>query len=133
LRTVKGLAVTLVGCATMGVWLAYLAFFMPHEAQLAPDAAELRVRLGGLALFLLSLTSAVSNPGLYLQRNEVERLFGAPISRAQLVRYRLVANGVKSLLGGLVLGAFAARRMPRPALAFAGILLAMQTLPVFNQ
>jgi hypothetical protein len=49
------------------------------------------------------------------------------------VRYRLLSNGVRSPLGGIVLGLYGARRMPDPPLAFAGILLAMQTLPVLNQ
>src|SRR6185295_14273765 len=74
-----------------------------------------QVRAFGLVLVLLTLATALSNRGLYLPRSEIERLFSAPLARADLVRYRLVAGGMRSLVGGLVLGAFSARRMPVPA------------------
>ena len=134
LRTPKGFALTAVGLAAFVAWFASLAFSLAHQTvPLAQGAAELRVRAAGAFLCLLTLGTALSNRGLYLQKSEIERLFGAPVSRADLVRYRLLANGLRNLLGGIVLGLFGARRMPEPWLAFAGILLAMQTLPVVNQ
>lgn len=134
LRTPKGFVLTAIGLCAFGVWFASLAFsFTRAPEPLGPEAAELRVRAFGLLLLLISLSTALTNRGLYLPRSEIERLFSSPVSRADLVRYRLLANGLRNLLGGVVLGLFGARRMPEPALAFVGILLAMQTLPVLNQ
>jgi hypothetical protein len=134
LRTPKGFALTAIGLAAFGVWFASLAFSFTRPPQpLAPEEAALRVRAMGAVLLLISLSTAVANRGLYLPKSEIERLFSAPVGRADLVRYRLLANGLRNLLGGIVLGLFGARRMPEPLLAFAGIVLAMQTLPVVNQ
>jgi len=134
LRTPKGFVLTAIGLAAFVAWFASLAFSVVHPAPpLAPEAAELRVRAAGAFLCLITLGTALSNRGLYLPKNEIERLFGAPVSRADLVRYRLLANGLRNLLGGIVLGLFGAKRMPAPGLAFVGILLGMQTLPVVNQ
>ncbi len=134
LRTPKGLVLTLLGCAAFALWLGGLAFSFARPAELltGPEGA-LRVRAFALLLVVLSFSSALTNRGLYLPRAEIERLFSAPLARAELVRYRLLAGGLRSLIGGLVLGLFGARRMPEPLLAFLGIVLAMQTLPVLNQ
>jgi hypothetical protein len=115
-------------------WFGSLAFSFTHPSQpLAPAAAEQRVLGAAVVLVLISLSTALTNRGLYLPKSEIERLFSSPVSRADLVRYRLLANGLRNVLGGIVLGLFGARRMPVPLLAFLGILLAMQTLPVVNQ
>lgn len=134
LRTPKGLLLSLLGVAAFGLWIVSLTVsFARAQAPFGPEAGELRVRAFGLVLVFLSFTGALSNRGLYLPRNEIERLFSAPLARADLVRYRLVAGGLRSLLGGLILGLFGAHRMPSPWTAFVGITLAMQTLPVLNQ
>jgi len=134
LRTPKGFLLSLLGALAFCAWMASLGLTYASGIEaLAPPAAEVRVRVFGVVLLLLSLSTALTNRGLYLNRNEIERLFSAPLSRSDLVRYRLLAGGLRSLIGGLVLGLFGARRMPHPPLAFAGIVLAMQTLPVFNQ
>lgn len=134
LRTPKGLFLSLLGVAAFGLWIVSLTVsFARSQAPFGPEAGELRVRAFGLVLVFLSFTGALSNRGLYLPRSEIERLFSAPLARADLVRYRLVAGGLRSLLGGLILGLFGAHRMPSPWTAFVGITLAMQTLPVLNQ
>lgn len=134
LKTPKGFVLTLLGTLVLALWLGSLALsFHQAPTRLDPFASELRVRAFGLMLFLMSLSTALTNRGLYLQKSEIERLFSAPVSRRDLVRYRLLANGLRSLLGGVILGMFSARRMPDPPLAFAGIMLSMQTLPVLNQ
>lgn len=134
LRTPKGLALTLLGLLAFGTWLAGLLFsFLQDPRTLAPDEAEGRVRAFALLFTLLSLSSALTNRGLFLPKNEIERLFSAPLARSELVRYRLLAGAVRSLIGGIAFGLFAARRMPSPPLAFVGIVLALQTLPVLNQ
>src|SRR5262249_30712448 len=70
LRTPKGLVLTLIGCVTLGAWFGYLAFSVPREVPRAPETAELHVRIAALGLFFLSLTSALSNRGLYLHKSE---------------------------------------------------------------
>ncbi|HEX6884007.1 MAG TPA: putative ABC exporter domain-containing protein [Planctomycetota bacterium] len=134
LRTPKGFVLTLVGAGAFAAWIASLtvASFQPIE-PLSGHVGELRVRAFGALLLLVSLSTALTNRGLYLPKAEIERLFSAPLARADLVRYRLLAGGLRSLLGGVVLGLFGARRLPNPPLAFAGIVLAMQILPVINQ
>jgi hypothetical protein len=134
LRTPRGLLLTLFGLAAFGSWIASLAFsFLQPSKVLLGEAAEIRVRVSGMLLAVLSLSGALTHRGLYLPKNEAERLFSAPLSRATLVRYRLLAGGLRSLLGGMILGLYGARRLPNPPLAFAGILLAMQFLAVLNQ
>ncbi|MSR61454.1 MAG: hypothetical protein EXS08_03255 [Planctomycetes bacterium] len=135
MRTPKGFVLTLIGTAAFVIWIGYLSFWSHARAEppLTPMAAELRTRAFAGMLVVFSLSNALSNRGLFLPKAEIERLFSAPVSRADLVRYRLLSNGLRSLLGGLVLGLYGARRMPGPVWAFLGILLAMQTLPVVNQ
>jgi hypothetical protein len=134
LRTPKGLFLTLVGAAAFVLWIGSLtlASIRPGTVLVGPEG-ELRVRAFGALLLLVSLATALTNRGLYLPKSEIERLFSAPLARADLVRYRLLAGGLRSLLGGVVLGLYGARRLPNPPLAFAGILVAMQILPVLNQ
>lgn len=134
LKTPKGILLTLLGLAAFTTWLGGLAFsFVQDPRTLALDEAEGRVRAFALLFTVLSLTSALSNRGLFLPKNEIERLLAAPLARSDLVRYRLVAGALRSLIGGIAFGLFAARRMPSPPLAFLGIVLSMQTLPVLNQ
>jgi hypothetical protein len=134
LKTPKGILLTLLGFAAFATWFGSLAFsFLQEPRTLAADQAEGRVRAFALLFTVLSLTSALSNRGLFLPKNEIERLFAAPLARADLVRYRLLAGALRSLIGGVAFGLFAARRMPSPPLAFLGIVVSMQTLPVLNQ
>lgn len=134
MRTPKGIALTLLGLCAFGTWLAGLLFSFLQDPRVLPhDQAEGRVRAFALLFTLLSLSSALTNRGLFLPKNEVERLFSAPLARSALVHYRLLAGALRSLIGGIAFGLFAARRMPSPPLAFVGIVLALQTLPVLNQ
>jgi hypothetical protein len=134
LRTPRGFLLTLVGAAAFASWIGSLTLSsLRPAAPLVGVGGELRVRAFGAMLVVISLSTALTNRGLYLPKSEIERLFSAPLSRAQLVRYRLLASGLRSLVGGIVLGLFGAQRMPEPALAFAGILLSTQTLSVVTQ
>jgi hypothetical protein len=134
MRSPKGFVLTLLGVLLFAAWFGYVGVSIARgREELAPAAAELRVRGFALLLLTLSLSGALANRGLYLPKGEIERLFSAPVSRADLVRYRLLSNGLRSLAGGLVLALFGSARMPSAPLAFVGILLAMQTLPVANQ
>ncbi len=134
MKTLKGVILTALGVLLFGLWFASLAFSVFGPARsLDPAEAEPRVRLVGLLLTLLTLSSSLSHRGLFLPREEIERLFSAPVSRSDLVRYRLLSNSLRSLLGGVLIGCVSMRSLPNPPLALVGILLGMQTLPVLNQ
>jgi hypothetical protein len=135
LRTPKGAILTVLGIGLFGLWFASIAWSFLSGGAREPEPARLepRVAAAALVLFLLSLTSALSHRGLYLPRDEIERLFSAPVTRGELVRYRLFASSLRSALGSVVVALAAMRRMPSPPLAFAGIVLGMQTLPIFHQ
>jgi hypothetical protein len=134
LATPKGLVLTILGVILIGVWFSGLFLHVGRSSErLTAAAGELRVRGFGLLLTTLTLSSALIHRGLFLPRDEIERLFSAPVSRADLVRYRLLAGGVRGLVGGVVLGVLAMRRMPSPVTALIGTLLALQTLTALNQ
>ncbi|MCY3003665.1 MAG: hypothetical protein NTV21_17855 [Planctomycetota bacterium] len=84
-------------------------------------------------LSLLTFTNSFSLRGLYLQPNEIETLFSAPVSRPDLIRYRLRSAIARSLFGSLFFGWMFARRAPVPAFAFSGAVVAMLTLPMVGQ
>jgi hypothetical protein len=65
--------------------------------------------------------------------DEIERLFSAPVSRGDLVRYRLMVNVARAALGGVILGMVLLRYMPNPLFAFLAAFLALETLPVLGQ
>ncbi len=136
LRTVKGALFTLCGVLLFGAWMTSL--FLPALREGPPlpgDPEDLRarVRLGGLVLTMLSLSSSFSHRGLFLPADEIQRLFAAPVSRRDLVRYRLLATLRRGVLGAIVVGLVLMRSMPRPGIAFLGCLCAVGTLPVLNQ
>ena len=135
LRTPKGLVLSVLGVGLFVSWIGWLiaSFFSGTPSEPDPVRLVPRVQAAGLVLVLLSLSSSLSHRGLYLARDEIERLFSAPVTRAALVRYRLWASSLRSLLGSVVFALWAMQRMPRPLLAFPGLLLGMQTLPIFHQ
>jgi hypothetical protein len=134
MQTPRGAALTLLGVLLFGAWFAMLAFSLLGSGSPAePLQLEQRVRVVALLFTLLTCSSALAHRGLFLAREEIERLFSAPVRRADLVRYRLLSSSFRNGLGGLLIALVSMRGLPRPTLAFLGILLSMQTLPVLNQ
>ncbi len=134
LRTPKGALLSALGVLLFALWLGSLALsLLGSPGDVDPERAEPRVRAVALLLALLTFSSALAHRGLFLPHQEIERLFSAPLSRADLVRYRLCSSGLRSLLGGLFVALVSMWRLPSPPLACAGILLGMLTLPVLNQ
>lgn len=134
LRTPSGALFLILGLATFGLWFVALTAGGLVAPQ-ASDPGDLRVpvRLGGLLLVVIAITGSLNHRGLYLPKEEIERLFGAPIKRADLVRYRLLVNTGRAIFAGLIFGAALGVRMPSPLFAFLGVFVAMQTLPVVGQ
>jgi len=135
LRTPKGALLTLLGLGPIVAWLGlvFASSLLGERRVVEPELLRTQVSLVALVLTLLSFSTALAHRGLFLPREEIERLFSAPVRRSELVRYRLLTNSVRSLLGGTIVGLIFMRAMPIPALAFVGIVLGMLTLPVLHQ
>ena len=134
LSTPSGAIFGLLGLAATALWLGSVLLHGQVATSLLPveqRAAAVAGVLLGLSVF--TAVGALSHRGLYLPKDEIERLLAAPVSRADLVRYRMCANLGRSSLFALVVAAIAAPRMPVPGFAFAGTLVAVGTLPLFGQ
>lgn len=135
LRRPSGVLFMLVGgLLTLG-WLSSLLFGRDVVGSGTADPSHLEswTKLGMLIFVLISGLSAFSVRGVYLPKNEIERLFAAPVSRADLIRYRMWVDASRSLFGALVLGLLTCRRMPEPLFGFFGAVIAVLTLGVLRQ
>lgn len=135
LKTPKGLALTLVGGLLFALWFGAIALQWFFGERIPVPLEDLRpaIRLGGAAVVALAISGALNHRGLYLPREEIERLFSAPVTRANLIRYRLLASLGRAVFGGVVLGLVTMRHMPRPLFGFVGVFVALQTLPLVGQ
>lgn len=131
----SGAIFALLGLLVIGAWVASVIFgqSMSPRSEGADPALFALVQLVATSLTVFTIAGAMSHRGLYLPRQEIEILFAAPVSRSNLVRYRLQAALGRSLFGALFFGLVVMMRMPRPAFAFPGAMLAMMTLPVVGQ
>ena len=134
-RTLKGAFFTLVGAGLLVMWIGSILFSSSRGAAVVPDPARLmpKVQLGALVLVLLNLASALQHRGLFLPKDEIERLFSAPIRSSDLIRYRMLATAGRSLFGGVIIGFAVMRHMPVPHLALGGIFLGVMTIPLLHQ
>lgn len=130
-----GLLFALIGLALMGVWIGSIVYGARSGAPFGGDQGEAEGVARAMIAFLafMVVVSSLTHRGLYLPGNEIERLLSAPLSRADLIRYRLLSNLGRSLLFALIMGLMLAPRMPVPGFAFTGGVLAMLTLPVIGQ
>ncbi len=130
-----GLLFALIGLALMGLWIGSVVYRAQSGAPFGDDQAGAEGVARGMIAFLalMVVVSSLTHRGLYLPGTEIERLLSAPLSRSDLIRYRLLANFGRSLLFALIMGLMLAPRMPVPGFAFTGGLLAMLTLPVIGQ
>jgi hypothetical protein len=135
LRRPSGWLLALAGLAVVGLWIAALLGPSAHQASfaLSPQRLEVAVRCAGVVLLLMTVLGAFTHRGLYLPGEEIERLFSAPLSRRDLVRYRLAVGFARSFLGSLVLALVALRRLPSPWWGALGVFLSAQTLPIVGQ
>jgi len=125
------------GLLGFGLTVAWIAFFLVRGGRTgAPVDESLRLPLirGVIATIgMLSIVGSLGFRGVYLPKEELERLLAAPVSRADLVRYRMWMSGGRSLVFALIVGFVFAPRMPRPFLAFPAIFVTAMTLPVVGQ
>jgi hypothetical protein len=127
---------TLIGFALVAFWFG--AMWMGgvfRQASLTADRAELQLGAEVALLFLCTMTviGSFHHRGLYLPKEEIELCFSAPVSRSDLVRYRLLVGLLRSSMAGLLIGLGAARRMPIAGFAIAGTVVTMLTVPILGQ
>lgn len=130
-----GLLFALIGLPLMALWVGSVVYRARSGASFGSDQRVAEgVASGMIAVFaLMVVASSLTHRGLYIPGNEIERLLSAPLSRADLIRYRLLVNLGRSLLFAVIMGLMLAPRMPVPGFAFVGVLLAMLALPVIGQ
>lgn len=133
LRRPSGVLLGLFGLLLFVGWIVGLQQARSLQPDVDPERLVRLVRLGALFITVFSLGSSVTHRGLFLPAEEVERLLSAPVSRADIVRYRLLANAGRTLPAGLVFGVILMGKMPQPAWALLGAFAALQVLPVVGQ
>ncbi len=134
-RTLAGAVLFLLGLLLLTLWIGSLAIGYGGRGEVE-IAAHLRAPLARLLITmmaLVTLASSLTHRGLYLPGEEIERLFSAPVSRADLIRYRLLVASGRSLFGALILALLVQSRTPVGLYGFVGALLTMLTLPVAAQ
>jgi hypothetical protein len=122
-----------IGLALMGGWLSMIAFQGGNQLGLVTEELVIAIQAGALLLVLMTSTSALSHRGLYLPPAEIELLLSAPVSRQDLVRYRVLSSLGRALFGGIVIGIMAGRWMPQPVFGFLGAFVATLFLPLIGQ
>lgn len=134
LATPVGLVFALLGLGVFALWIGSVWLHQAAWRERFPP--ELAAGLAGTTLTLFAVMvvfSALAQRGLYVPQGEIERLFSSPVSRADLVRYRLLSVLGQSAPFTLFVSAAASLRMPVPAHGFLGAALALCTLPVLGQ
>ena len=135
LKKPSGFFFALVGALLSVVWISSLVVGRRALGGDTPEGAVLESWVGlGIVIFgTITCLSALSVRGVYLPRPEIERFFSAPVTRADLVRYRIQVDLVRSLFGALILGLLTLRRLPVPAYGFFGAALTVLTLGLLRQ
>ncbi len=140
LRTPKGFIFGVVGALLFALWIGALVLRLSvgdgvlrraHGLDSADMAALAQLAVAAYGLF--AVTANLSWRGLYLPRAELERLFSAPVTRRELVRYRLLGMAVPSLFVAALVGVMAAARVPTPLAGFCGGVLTVGIATVLGQ
>jgi len=135
LRSPRNWIFLIVGLVLIAWWVTVFVFTPQVRTFGAADPQSDRAwtSLVILVMAVLTLVGSFNHRGLYLPRQEIELAFSAPVSRSDLVRYRLLTSLLRSLLAGLIVGLGAARRLPNPVYAFTGTFAVLMILPVLGQ
>jgi len=135
LRTPSGFLFATLDGLLSALWIASLLVGRRVHRGDLPEGELLRswTEVGLLVFVVLTLVSAVAVRGVYLPKQEIERFFSAPLTRSDLVRYRMMVDFARTLFGSLVLGLLTFQRMPVPAFGFVGAMVAVFTLGVLRQ
>ncbi len=126
----------IVGSLAACAWIASLVLNTLLQGAVQPpppEVALLAAQAGVFVLVVLTVLGSFNHRGLYLPKEEVELAFSSPVSRGDLVRYRLAVNLMKSLIAALLFGVAAAMRLRGHMFAFVGVFVTMLTIPVLGQ
>jgi len=127
-------AFALLGLVLIASWLGMMIVQRGSRGPgLSGDELAVALRTGALVLTFMTCTSALTHRGLYLPKAEIELLLAAPVSRRDLVRYRMLSSLGRTLFGSLFLGVLVARAVPNPITGFIGGFAATLFLPVIGQ
>lgn len=134
-KSVSGCLYAVVGAVLGFGWVLSLVVgrqaFRGEEPN--PETLQVWAQFGLGIFFLLSAISAASVRGVYLPKQDIERLFSSPVSRADLVRYRMIIDMGRTLFGAIVLALLTFHRMPNPIFGFFGAVTAVLTLGIVRQ
>jgi len=136
LRQPKHWVFLIVGLVAAGSWIVMTvlnAMLHGDTPQPAPAQVFLMTRVGVLVLVALTVVGAFNHRGLYLPKEEVEMAFSSPISRGDLIRYRLFVNLGKSMFAAVLFGLATSLRLPGHVFAFLGVFVTMLSIPVLGQ
>lgn len=134
-RTPGGAILALVGLVVIGGWFAWMIASVVLARGIGAGTADVANTARGVGLFaaLFTLLNALSMRGLYIPREEIELLFAAPVTRADLVRHRLWVAGLRSIFGGVFMGLFIALEAPVRAYGVCAAVLGLWTLAACSQ
>jgi len=116
-------------------WIGMLfvnALTSQRISSVGPDVFVV-TQISMFVLFALTIVGAFSYRGLYLPKDEIEMGFSAPLTRSDLVRYRMFVSMMKSLFAGFLFGVAAAMRTGGSLYAFFGVFVGMLTVPLVGQ
>jgi len=135
LRGVKGVATALLTLGVLGllVWARMRAPTGTYEswaAGLDPDSVR---RYGPPTALVLVVLGAVTGRGLYFRPAEVDLLFQAPLSRLDLLLYKVVSRAGTSVISALWLALFVLLRSGSFVSALLGYFLLLVFLQVSGQ
>lgn len=135
LRTLSGCLFAGVGALISFSWIASLVLgrsAFSRESAMPEDMLPW-VQLGVTVFGVFTLVTATSLRGVYFPKQDIERLFAAPASRSDLVRFRMFVDLGRTAFGAVVLGLLTFHRMPVPGFGLAGAILTFLTLGVLRQ
>lgn len=135
LKRPSGWLFALLGLALFGIWIGRFLVLGIVQTQPVhdPEVLMLWTKIGLAVICLMTVLAAFSHRGLYLPKEEIELAFSGPLSRSDLIRYRLGVNMLRSLFAGALFGLGAARSMPVGWFGFLGVMVTMLTVPMLGQ
>jgi hypothetical protein len=135
LRRPSGWIFALFGLMLFGLWMGRLVLvgFSRRAPEHDPEMLRLVAEIGLAVICAMTVLASFSHRGLYLPKEEIELAFSSPLSRSDLIRYRLGVNLLRSLFAGVLFGIGAARAMPVALYGFLGVVVAMSTVPMLGQ
>ncbi|MFN0207824.1 MAG: putative ABC exporter domain-containing protein [Planctomycetota bacterium] len=140
-KTPKGAALAIIGILVVGIWFSSFLFGQIVGSRNVSDGGgqsanphALEIVQGALAtLALINIFTSLGFRGLFIPKEEIELLFSSPVSRSDIIRYRLIVNFGRSLFGSIIISILAMQRSAVGIYGFVGTFLAMQTLPIVGQ